>query len=195
MRGRIFTFLVAAVGVIGMAGVALATHDEPSQAKKFQTAWITGYKACTAPNQMTTGTPSLPACSAVREDAACGFGGVGKGKLKGKISGSGASQVISLSGQMSGLTGCDGLTLAFVATVRATSDGCDTPPCTTLDALTTDFPTGIACGPVAAGACKFSGTVGPPLLTPGANLGLSLEGFSLTNGAGVHSFVAGQLYP
>ena len=196
MRRTVLTFLVAAAGVLGLTGLALAQHNEPSQAKKFQTTFVTPYNACTAPNT-TTKTLPLPACTAVRSDPTCGFDTTAKGKasVKTGISGSGASQVIKISGKVSGLdAGCEGKTLAFVSTVRATTDDCVSPPCTILEAVTHDFPTGITCGPIASGACSFSGSVGPGTLAPGADTGLQLEGCALLNGS-AHTIDCGILFP
>ena len=51
MRRKVFTLLVAAAGMVAVASLALASHDEPSQAKKFQSTWVKAYPACAAPGK------------------------------------------------------------------------------------------------------------------------------------------------
>jgi hypothetical protein len=197
MRRTVLTFLVAAAGVLGVAGLALAQHNEPAQGKKFQTTLVTPYASCTAPNNSTKTLP-LPSCNAVRSNAACGFdtvAGKGKGKFKATVAGSGSTQTIKLLAQAKGLeVGCQGKTLSLVASVRATTDDCTTPPCTVLEGLTQDFPTGLSCVVDTTGACNINGTLPAGILAAGANTGLQLKGCALLEGS-THTVDCGVLYP
>jgi len=191
MRTKVVTCLVVAAGVLGMASLALAQTNAPKSAKKFQASLVAAYNACTAPNNSTKTLP-LPACDAVESDPSCDFQpGVGSGAVKAKVSGS----TIVLSAKAKGINlACAGKTLAAVATVRATTNDCTTPPCTILEGVTKDFPTGCSGVVDASGGFSCSAVVGPGVLAPGANTDISNNGCALTDG-GVHALDCGQFVP
>jgi len=205
MRMKVLTCLAVAAGVVGVASLALAQETSPNgpgKANKFQSTLVTAYQSCTTlAGSNSTVTLPLPACDAVRSDAACGFldstdtadsvAEKGSGKVKATVSGA----TIKISAQLKGLNaGCEGKTLNMVSTARVTSEDCTTPPCTVADAATKDFPTGCACGPVAGGACSCSSVVGPGVLAGGKDTNIQLLGTAALDGS-VHAFEGGVFIP
>jgi hypothetical protein len=193
MRMKALTCLAAAVGVVGGASLALAQHNEPFHATKFSSSLVTSYAACTAPTGNSTKTLPLPACNAVRSDPTCDFAATGSSS--GTVSANVHGQRIRMHASASNLDpGCNGKTLCLVASLRATTDDCLTPPCTVQESTIQDYPTGCCC--VAFGVCETPFCRFTPTLpfASGKRAGLQLEGCALENGS-AHTFDCGILYP
>ncbi len=175
--------LGAALAIVLANGVALAGHNEPKQAKKFQSALVRAYAPCVAPNDAT---PNLviPACSpAVALDPVCGIdASEGKGSLQVTVLAQGD---LKIKVNVTELTGCDGETLDFVTSARLTTDNCaGGGDCTAVDLI--DLVVGSCV--VANGKCKINTTVNtviPGALTPGNNLGIEILGCGLVRTTGV----------
>ncbi len=184
-------FAVAAT--LGIAGVASATHNEPISAKKLSLSLVTSYSACSGGPNTTTVLLPLPACDPpVRNDSVCGFGA--KGSVKAGVSGSGATETIKFSVKAADITGCEGQTLALVASVRLTTDDCMSGgSCTVLEGTLQDFPVGLSCV-VTDGKCSIKGALPTGILAPGKNTGLQLQGCALKRGS-AHTFDCGLLFP
>jgi hypothetical protein len=173
------TLLSAALFV----GPSHAQRSEPLQANKFQATLVTAYKPCAAPNDMNTGSLSLPACHpAVRDDDVCRIASDGGGKFKAKPDPAGD---IAYKVQLKGIQGCDGDTLVAVATIRITTNDCgsaDPNGCTIVDL--TDFPiSGPGSCVISRGACKIGSTVNTELGAGTVQAG-KLAAFQV-NGAGL----------
>jgi hypothetical protein len=193
MRMKALTCFAAAAGIMGVASLALATHNEPSKANKFKATFVTSYAKCTIPNT-TTKTVPIPSCKAVRTSPACGFAPGGKGGAhQGHVSGAGD---IKLCAKLKGLEipGCMGKSLELRATARITTDDCVTPPCTTVDLA--DFDTGLSCTVDTAGSCVIPCTSLGKLLPAGHGTSPVINGCALTDGtAGPHVVDCGLFIP
>ncbi len=170
------------IGVLGVviggglliSAVAFAGHNEPKEAEELKTSWVRAFDACTLPTD-TTPNLGLPACAPVPSDSVCGidpndgFGEVLTQSLDGDV------KVQAVADK---LTGCDGETLAFVATVRLTTDGCTSGgDCTAVDV---SLPVGSCV--VSGGKCEIDTTVNseiPGALAVGNTVGFQVLGCGL----------------
>src|SRR5207249_701590 len=89
----------------------------------------------------------------------------------------------------------------FQASLVAAYDPCTAPnnstttlPCTILEGVTKDFPTGCSNVVDANGGFQCSTVVGPGVLAPGANTDISNNGCALKDGS-VHALDCGQFVP
>ncbi len=184
------------IGVLGgviaggllISGVALAGHNEPKEAKELKTSLVRAFDSCPnatvpIPND-TTPNLGLPACSpSVPLDSVCGidpvdgFGEVLTQSLVGDV------KVQVVADKLT--AGCEGETLAFVATTRITTDGCTSGgDCTAIDVT---LPVGSCV--VSGGKCEIDTTVNseiPGSLVVGNTVGFEVFGCGLvrTTGAG-----------
>lgn len=190
MKREVFRILI--MGGLLCGSIAAADHNEPQSANLFKTSLVKSYEPCVAPDAVTTS--GLPACEpATPSDPVCKFGPKGKGLAKGKVI-SGTVHDVQFKAQLKGLdTGCEGLILTGVVTVRATVDDCNGDACTVPDFV--DYPLG-SCT-VTAGKCDIVGTVNtttPGLLLTGRLTGLELLGCGVLNGS-LRTFTCGVLVP
>jgi len=194
MRTNALTLLAAAAGVVGVVGLALATHNEPSSARTLLSSLVTAYPECNGTSVGIPGTPppGWTGCTAAQSDPACGFDP--------SVTDSGGSFTVNISGGTIHLTAsaeaidpmCNNETLSLVVSVRVTTDDCTTPPCTIVEGITQDFPTGLTCT-VEGGDCRISGTIPAGIFTAGAMTGFQFEGCSLKHN-GMHAIDCGLLY-
>ena len=160
--------LVAAslFAVAAVAGPALGQRDVPKKANKYQATIVQGVEACTAANTILPGIAGTPACDpVVPSDPGCVFEAKGGGKLLAKSKDDVKIQAKLKKLVSEGVQSCEGQTLCAVASIRTTSDACDSGnPCTGEDQE--DFPLGVACCLVQKGKCKIKTTINTAL--PGA---------------------------
>lgn len=184
MRRGVCSILGAALGVVLLANVALATHNEPSSATTIKASLVTAYEACSNAACTGAGTPftcctgagtgtcpsgatttgansvfsGMAACTPpARSDSVCGFGPLGVGSLSATFSAK--SGDIAVVASASGLSaGCVGQTLMLYAALRATTDNCTAAAgCTVPDFPPTPFFANCVVG--STGKCTIKTTV------------------------------------
>lgn len=186
--------ILALVGCVGLlTSAAFADHNEPKVAKSIKGNVVTAYEPCTAPDTITDSDKgSLLACSVpVRSDPTCGFGTLnglpkGKGQLQLKsLDDRGWSIKLKLLGLEQ--PACDGETMTFVVTYRATAHNCGGMACTAADQTVE-----LAHCTVERGVCKINVPTHPLLYDLRAPGGTEVLRFSVTHNS-LRAFEIGML--
>jgi hypothetical protein len=181
---RAYSASATAVGVtLLLATTSGATHNEPANALVVRSTLVTGYQACTRPNDFTLNS-FTPACSPPqRNDRFCKFDRTsGSGTLTAKVTATDIAVVV----RAQGIVGCEGETFCPTLSFRMTTDGCesfDSHGCTAVDVDNQQlgFPETVGCCTVHNGMCTVRAKIGSNLglANPGLQSGIEIRGCGL----------------
>jgi hypothetical protein len=187
-----WTILAAIPGVAMLAGVALATHPEPTRGQKFQFALVGSFFPCDNPNTTTQSPDHDLACTPAASDvfSACTLSPGWSGKLTASVMGNPATgnEDIKFAALAKGLN-CEGEILCIALSFRTTTDDCPEGSCTIVDFQDVKLDAAPApfggCCVVANGVCKIKTTLltaMPGRFTSGKVTNLQILGCGLETG-------------